>query len=281
MNKQTFSRRSFLAFTAAIPWEWRSVASTAIPVGIEMYSVRDALKKDLQGTVRAIAGMGYQGLEFYAPYFEWTPTQAKEMKKVLDDLGIRCFSTHNDAAYLKKENVQNAIDLNLILGSKYVVMASSQPKPGLDGWKEIAEALNFAADRLKSSGLKAGYHNHQLEFTPVDGVRPMELLANNTNPSVILQLDVGTCLEAGSDPVAWIRANPGRIGSLHCKDWSPEAGKGYSVLFGEGAADWKAIFSAAESVGGAEYYLIEQEGSRYSELETAMKCLEAYRAKRF
>jgi sugar phosphate isomerase/epimerase len=281
MNKQTFSRRSFLAFAAATPWAWRSVASTAIPVGIEMYSVRDALKKDPQGTVRAIAGMGYQGLEFYAPYFEWTPTQAKEMKKVLDDLGIRCFSTHNDAAYLKKENVQNAIDLNLILGSKYVVMASSQPKPGLDGWKEIAEALNFAADRLKSSGLKAGYHNHQLEFTPVDGVRPMELLAKNTNPSVILQLDVGTCLEAGSDPVAWIRANPGRIGSLHCKDWSPEAGKGYSVLFGEGAADWKAIFSAAESVGGAEYYLIEQEGSRYSELETAMKCLEAYRAKRF
>jgi sugar phosphate isomerase/epimerase len=281
MNKQTFSRRSFLAFTAAMPWAWRSVASTTIPVGIEMYSVRDALKKDPQGTVRAIAGMGYQGLEFYAPYFTWTPTQAKEMKKVLDDLGIRCFSTHNDAAYLKKENVQNAIDLNLILGSKYVVMASSQPKPGLDGWKEIAEALNFAADRLKSSGLKAGYHNHQLEFTPVDGVRPIEVLAKNTNPSVVLQLDVGTCLEAGSDPVAWIRANPGRIGSLHCKDWSPEAGKGYSVLFGEGAADWKAIFAAAESVGGVEYYLIEQEGSRYSELETATKCLEAYRAKRF
>ena len=281
MNKQSFSRRSFLAFTVVMPWAWRSVASTAIPVGIEMYSVRDALKKDPQGTVRAIAGMGYQGLEFYAPYFAWTLTQAKEMKKVLDDLGIRCFSTHNDAAYLNKENVQKAIDLNLILGSKYVVMASSQPKPGLDGWKEIAEALNFAADRLKSSALKAGYHNHQLEFTPVDGVRPMEVLAKNTNPSVILQLDVGTCLEAGSDPVAWIRANPGRIGSLHCKDWSPEAGKGYSVLFGEGAADWKAIFAAAESVGGAEYYLIEQEGSRYSELETAMKCLEAYRAKRF
>src|SRR5260370_28216207 len=81
MNKQTFSRRSFLAFTAAMPWAWRSVASTAIPVGIEMYSVRDTLKKDPQGTVRAIARMGYQGLEFYAPYFKWTPTQAKEMKR--------------------------------------------------------------------------------------------------------------------------------------------------------------------------------------------------------
>ncbi len=281
MNPTTFSRRCFLAFTAVMPWAWRAGAATAIPMGIEMYSVREALTKDPQGTVRAIAEMGYQGLEFYAPYFEWSLAQAKEMKKLMDDLRIRCFSTHNSADYLTKEKIQNAIELNLTLGSKYAVMASSQPKPGLDGWKEVAEALNYAAEKLEAAGLKAGYHNHQLEFTPVGGVRPMEVLAKNTKPSVMLQLDVGTCVEVGSDPVAWIRANPGRIRSLHCKDWSPEAGKGYSVLFGEGKADWKGIFAAASSVGGAEYYLIEQEGSRYSELETAKKCLEAYRAKHF
>jgi sugar phosphate isomerase/epimerase len=250
-------------------------------MGIEMYSVRDELKKDPQGTVRAIAAMGYQGLEFYAPYFEWSQAQAKEMRKLLDDLGIRCFSTHNDASFLNKEHIQKAGDLNQILGSKYVVMASSQPKPGLDGWKEIADALNLAADTLQASGLKTGYHNHQTEFTPVDGVRPLEVLAKNTKPSVMLQLDVGTCLEAGSDPAVWIRSNPGRIHSVHCKDWSPEPGKGYSVLFAEGVANWKTIFAAAQSVGGAEYYLMEQEGSRYPELETAKKCLEAYRAKDF
>jgi sugar phosphate isomerase/epimerase len=93
----------------------------------------------------------------------------------------------------------------------------------------------------------------------------------------MLQLDVGTCLEAGSDPVAWIRANPGRIRSLHCKDWSPDPAKGYAVLFGEGAVDWKNIFAAAESTGGVEYYLVEQEGSRFSELETAQKCLQEFR----
>jgi sugar phosphate isomerase/epimerase len=282
MKTKPFSRRSFLAFSALMPWAWRAAAAAVkIPIGIEMYSVRDELKKDPQGTVRAIAAMGYQGLEFYAPYFEWSHAQAKEMKKLLDDLGIRCFSTHNDASYMNQEHIQNAIDLNLNLGNKYVVMASSQPKPGLDGWREIADALNFAAEKLEASGLKAGYHNHQLEFTPVDGVRPMEILAKNTKPSVMLQLDVGTCLEAGSDPAAWIRANPGRIRSVHCKDWAPGPDKGYSVLFGEGIADWKAIFAAAESVGGAEYYLMEQEGSRYSELETAKKCLELYHAKGF
>jgi len=280
MDSQTLSRRTFLAFTAMMPLAWRVNASTPIPMGIEMYSVREELKKDPQGTVRAIAAMGYQGLEFYAPYFEWSHTQAKEMKKLVDDLGIRCFSTHNDASYMAPDKIQNAIDLNLNLGSKFVVMASSQPKPGVDGWKAIADQLNLAAEKLEPAGLKAGYHNHQVEFRPVDGVRPMEILAKNTKPTVMLQLDVGTCLEAGSDPVAWIRANPGRIRSVHCKDWSPEPSKGYSVLFGEGVANWKEIFAAAETVGGADYYLMEQEGSRFSELETAKSCLEIYRAQR-
>jgi len=112
----------------------------------------------------------------------------------------------------------------------------------------------------------------------VDGVRPIEILAKNTKPTVMLQLDVGTCIEAGSDPVAWIKANPGRIRSMHCKEWSSEAGKGYTVLFGEGVAPWKKLFEAAEHDGGIEYYLLEQEGSRFSELETAKKCLESFRA---
>jgi sugar phosphate isomerase/epimerase len=90
-----------------------------------------------------------------------------------------------------------------------------------------------------------------------------------------MQFDVGTCLETGNDPVAWINANPGRIKSLHLKDWNAE--KGYRVLFGEGAAPWPKIFAAAERTGGAEYYLIEQEGSDLSEMETARKCLENYR----
>jgi sugar phosphate isomerase/epimerase len=240
--------------------------------------VRNELQRDPQGTVRAVAKMGYQGVEFYAPYFEWSEEQTKQMRKLLDELGIRCFSTHNDSSFMNAENIGRARDKNLILGSKCVVMASAQPAPGLDGWKAVAESLNSAAEQLEKSGLKAGYHNHQLEFTPIEKQRPIEVLAKNTKPSIMLQLDVGTCLEAGSDPVAWIRANPGRIRSLHCKDWSPDPAKGYSVLFGEGSADWKGIFEAAESVGGAEYYLVEQEGSRFSELETAERCLKAFRA---
>ena len=266
---------------ALLPWALRGTAASAastIPVGLEMYSVRDALSKDPMGKVRAVAEMGYQGLEFYAPYFDWSAAQAKDMRKLLDDLGIRSFSTHNDSDYFSGDQLQHAREINLILGSKYMVMASSHGKPGPEGWRRVADTLNAAADKLEADGLKVGYHNHQTEFTVTDGVRPIEILAKNTKPSVMLQLDVGTCIDAGSDPVAWIKANPGRIRSMHCKDWSPDAAKKYSVLFGEGVADWKSLFHAAENGGGIEYYLVEQEGSRFSELDTARKCLQAFRA---
>jgi sugar phosphate isomerase/epimerase len=270
------TRRTFLALSAMTPLAYRAQAATKIPVGLELYSVREALDRDPEGTVRAVAKMGYDCVEFYGPYFSWTEAQTKQMRKVMDDVGIRCYSTHNDEPNLLPENISRARDMNVILGSKYVICAHAEPK-GNDGWKTIADELNAAADKLEPSGIKAGYHNHQPEFTPVNGQRPIEILARNTKPSVALQLDVGTCLEVGSDPVAWIRANPGRIRSTHCKDWSRDPAKGYKVLFGEGDADWKNIFAAAESVGGIEYYLIEQEGSRYSELETAEKCLAAFR----
>ncbi len=277
MATSGLSRRSFVALSAMLPWAWSMRAPNRIPVGLELYSVREELKRDPEATVRAVAKIGYQCVEFYAPYFDRTEAQTKDMRKLLDDLGVRCYSTHNSIDYLSPQNLSRTLDLNRTLGAKYVVVASAEPKSGPDGWKWIADALNSAADKLEPAGLKAGYHNHEPEFTPVNGVKPLEILAKNTKPSIMLQLDVGTCLAAGSDPAAWIKANPGRIRSMHCKDWSPDPDKGYKVLFGEGVADWKNIFSAAESVGGIEYYLVEQEGSRFSELETVQKCLAAFR----
>jgi sugar phosphate isomerase/epimerase len=123
-----------------------------------------------------------------------------------------------------------------------------------------------------------------VEWRPLaGGQRVMDVIAANTPPEFILQLDVGTCVEAGVDPVAWITANPGRIRSVHVKDWAPGNDadeKAFRVLFGEGVAPWKAILAAVESVGGVEFYLMEQEGSRYSELETARRCLDTWRAMR-
>jgi sugar phosphate isomerase/epimerase len=268
------TRRSFLTVLASAPIALRA-ANKRIPVGLELYSVRDELKKDLMGTVAAVAKMGYECVEFYSTYYDWTPDYGKQVRKKLDDLGVRCYSTHNSITSFSSDGIGKAIELNKILGAKYIVLAHPGTVDGIDGWKHVAGILDQANDHMKGDGLHAGYHNHDLEWKPVDGQKPLELLAANTDKSIMLQLDVGTCLETGNDPVAWIENHPGRIRSLHLKDWAPQ--KGYRVLFGEGIAPWKKIFAAAESVGGAEYYLVEQEGSDHPEIETAERCLVAYK----
>ena len=274
MNTNVISRRFFLGAMAAAPLAAAS-ASKSIPVGLELYSVRDELKKDLMGTVRGVAHMGYQCVEFYAPYYDWTTDYAGKVRAGLDELGIHCYSTHNGLKSFTPEGLSKAIDLNKTLGCRYIVLASPGELKGLDDYKRVAETLNRADDTMKGQGLHAGYHNHDAEWKPVEGEKPMELLAATLDKSIMLQLDVGTCLAAGSDPLAWINRNPGRIRSMHVKDWSPQ--KGYKVLTGEGIAPWKKIFAAAEKTGGIEYYLIEQEGSDASEMETVQRCLAAFR----
>jgi sugar phosphate isomerase/epimerase len=263
---------------AAAPWGAAAALAAGkkkIPVGLELFSVREELKKDLTGTVRKVAEIGYACVEFFGPYYQWTADEARQVRKELDELGIRCYSTHNGPVSFTPQGIGKAMELNRILGTRYIVLASAGPVATLDGWKRLAETLEAADRKMQTQGFHAGYHNHEAEWKPVDGQRPLEIIADHTDKTVMLQLDVGTCVAAGADPVAWIRNHPGRIRSLHLKDWSPQ--QGYKVLFGEGAAPWKRIFAAAESVGGAEYYLIEQEGSRYSEMEAAELCLRNYR----
>jgi sugar phosphate isomerase/epimerase len=273
-HTERLSRRTFLAAAAATTLAARA-KSKSIPVGLELYSVRGELKKDLMGTLSAVAKQGYECVEFFAPYYEWTPDYAKQVRKQLDDAGMKCYSTHNNGfTSFTDEGIGKAMELNKILGSHLVIMSTAGKVTTIDGWKKVAETLTKANEKLGEAGMHSGYHNHALEWKAIDGQKPMDVLAENTSKSVVLQFDVGTCVEMGDDPVAWINKNPGRIKSLHLKDWAP--GKGYRVLFGEGVCPWKKIFAAAEADGGVEFYLIEQEGSQYPELETAERCLVTY-----
>jgi len=275
-----FSRRAFLGAAAAAPLAFTTALRGArdVPVGLELYSVRGDLAKDLLGTVAAVGKMGYQVVEFYAPYLAWTPETAKGVRKVLDDSGLKCHSTHNSGPWTAPDTLKKAIELNQIIGSRALIMASAPGRiTGIDGWKGVADQLTSIAEQLKPLGMATGFHNHQIEWREVDGKRPMDVLAAGTPRDVILQFDIGTCLEAGVDPLAWINANPGRIKSVHCKDWS--ADRGYDVPFGEGSAPWKAIFDAVERTGGVEYYLVEQETGAQSigELPMVQRCLDNWK----
>ena len=281
MKRRDFLKTSFAAAASAALSAYATQSATAakkkLPIGLELYSVRDELAKDLMGTVTAVAKIGYEVVEFYSPYFEWSPAYAREVRKKLDDLNIKCLSTHNGRNGLEGDGLKKAIELNQIIGSKTIVMASAGRTESQDDWKKVAEILSQAVQTLKPLKMRAGYHNHQLEFTERDGFRPMPFLAANTPRDVTLQFDVGTCMEVGFDPIAWINSNPGRIRSLHLKDWGKGNDRGYGVLFGEGDTPWNSLLNAAQARGGAEYLLIEQEGSRFTSLETAEKCLANYR----
>lgn len=302
-STHSFSRRQFLALagalpaTLALPSLGRAAGADAAapaptppaarpakyPIGLELYSVRGQLAANLEETLRTVAKIGYNVVEFYAPYADWSIRRGKEIRTLLDDLGLRCYSTHNSfASFQPGASMAHAVELNQVLGSRLMVLASAPGAPkGVEGWKELCGRLSAAAAELAAHGLAAGYHNHQAEWAVLDGAqRIMDVIAANTPPEFVLQLDVGTCMEAGADPVAWIKANPGRIKVLHLKDWAPGEKadeKQYRVIFGEGVSPWKEILAAAESVGGAEFYLLEQEGSRFSEFETAERCLAAWK----
>jgi sugar phosphate isomerase/epimerase len=292
----SLSRRSFLSVSAAVTAAMASPISISAAdeavksseglrkrtIGLELYSVRGELGRDLPNTLKTVAGFGYEIVEFYSPYFKWKPAYAKEVRAQMDDLGLRCYSTHNGFdAFTAGENLAHTIELNQILGTHYVVLASAPGRKGVDGWKSLCEKLAAAQKELEEHGLGAGYHNHAGEWAKLEnGQRIIEVIAANTPKEFVLQLDVGTCEEAGADPVAWVKTNPGRIKVMHLKDWAPgkkEDEKSYRVLFGEGVTPWKELLATAESVGGLEYFLIEQEGSRFSEFETAKKCLENWK----
>ena len=149
-------------------------------------------------------------VEFYSPYFSWTTEQAKDVRKLMDDLGIRCNSTHNgmNCVHGRRHREGDRAEQD----SRSEVHRAGERRPG-ERERRLEDAsretLTKAAEQFRAAGLRAGYHNHKPEFVPVDGKRPMDILAANTPKDFMLQFDVGTCVEGGQDPVAWINANPG------------------------------------------------------------------------
>ena len=249
-----------------------------LPIGVQLFTLRNDLEKDLPAVLKQVGAAGYKYIEFYVPfYFTWTLDQTKEIRMQMEDADLRCTSTHNTMDAFTGE-IGKAIELNQTLGSRYVVSARRPMIANLDGWKSVADALNKGNEKLRDAGLRAAYHNTAVEWKPLEGKKPMEVLMDNTDRSFGHQLDVGTCVAAGTDPVAWIKAHPGRVRSLHLKDWSPE--KEYGVLFGQGKAPWREIFMAAEDKGGAEFYVIEQEMSVEPPLEAVRQDLARYRTLR-
>lgn len=243
-----------------------------IPIGLQLYSVREDCARDLPGVLDQVAKMGYVGVEFAG----YHGRSAAELRAMLDDRGLRCCGTHTGIQTVQDDQLQATIEFALTLGIPYLVV------PGLpeawrnsrDAWRRTAEFFNALSDKLAPHRLLCGYHNHHIEFTPMDGELPWDTFFGNTNCDVVMQLDTGNAMHGGADPIPFLQKYPGRALTVHVKEFSktnPQA------LVGEGDMDWAKFFPLCREVGGTEWYIVEQESYAYPPLECVARCLENLR----
>jgi sugar phosphate isomerase/epimerase len=239
-----------------------------IPIALQLYAVREECAKDFAGTLSAVAEMGYAGVEFAGNYGR----TAAELRGMIAERGLQCAGTHTQLSALMTDELVRTVDFNLALGNKHVVVPSlpAERRASRVAWLDSARLFDEIAAKLEPHGLRLGYHNHRAEFQAVDGELPWHLIFDHVRPSVITQLDVGHALEAGADPVAELRRYAGRATTVHMAEWSAAEPL---ALLGEGDVPWRAVLTACESVGGTQWYIVEQETYRYSQLECARRCL--------
>lgn len=291
-QQESISRRGLLAKSVAAAAVLASTANAApmertrteqstggrrrrIPIGLQLYSVRDDCQKDLPGTIAAVAKMGYEGVEFAGYYGR----SANDLRKLLDDNNLKCCGTHTGLDTLLGDNLSKTIEFNKILGNKYLVA------PGLPGeynsshqaWLNAAKLFNDLAEKVKPDGMLVGYHNHSAEFKAMDGELPWDTFFGNTSKDVIMQLDVGNAINGGVDPLPYIYRYPERAITVHVKEFSKKDDK---ALVGEGDVNWRAFAALCRAVGNTEWYIIEHETYAFPPLECVQKCLQNVREKR-
>jgi len=238
------------------------------PIGLQLYSVREDCKRDLPGTIAAVAKMGYKGVEF-AGYYDRT---AKQLRKMLDDNGLVCCGTHTGLDTLLGDNLVRTIEFNKTLGNKYLIVPGLPEKyrSSHQAWLDTAKLFNELAEKVKPHEMLVGYHNHSIEFTAMDGELPWDTFYGNTRKDVVMQIDVGNAIHGGADPLPYLYKYPGRAITVHVKEFSETNKK---ALVGEGDVNWKAFFALCKAVGQTEWYIVEQESYAYPPLECVQKCL--------
>jgi len=286
MTKPEYSRRGFLAMAAVSAAALRAQNKKHIPVGLLIYAVLADWKRDFNGTLTAVAQMGYEGVEL-TQYESWTPERAREVRKLLDSIKLRVLATHTEPEFfVPGDKMKAAIELNHILGAQTVccVRGLGTSSTGIgyhakatsdaDAWKELTDVLESAAETLHKNQMACSFHNHAVEFQMKDGLRPIDILAKAKG--LVFHVDVAVCRRAGTDPVAFMKQYPGKTECLLLTDGPPDAGR-HAPVFGKGDTPWKDVFATAESVGGIRYYLLTHGATDMTPLETVKKDLEQYR----
>lgn len=256
LSRRAFLRRSVLgaaatAFSAALVPRLR--AEGAKPsLGVQLYSVRDQCQKDFPGTIKAVADIGYKGVEF-AGYYD---RSAREIRKMLDDDGLVACGTHTAYETVQPDQLARTIEFNHTLGNRNLIVPYMEA-PTREAWIKRADEFNALADKLKPESMRIGYHSHQHDFKDFGGEPSWDVFGFHTKPEVILELDTSNCAEGHGDPLAELKKFPGRTRNIHIKAF----GAGPEAVIGEDKLPWRDIFAWCNDEGGTEWYVLEHESS--------------------
>ena len=275
MNRRTFISTSIAATLAASHPSWAADTAHKIDsVGVQLYTVRDAMKTDFEGTIAKVAAIGYKEVEF-AGYFGRSP---KDVRAILDKNGLASPSVHMDYATVEMM-WPKALETAHTIGHTYIICPwideKQRAEPG--GWKRAVDLFNRAGEASKKAGIQFGYHNHSFEFDPAEslgGKLPYDFFLAELDPNfVAMEMDLCWISVAGKDPVAYFEKYPGRFPLVHVKDWVKDASSssgyqgamGQSVKYGgrmadvgQGSVDWKRIF-AQSGKAGIKHYFVEND----------------------
>ena len=239
-----------------------------LPLGLQLYSVRELLPKDYEGTLKKVAAVGYKQVEAAGFYDK----SASQVKQAMQAAGLQCVSAHYPLTTLQ-EKFDETLAFAKELGLEYVVCSSpgfQHPAPAakfedsfknfkLADWRWNAEQFNKVGEKFHAAGLKFGYHNHFMELHKTEGVVPLDELIRQTDPSkVTFEMDCGWVIVGGGNPVDFLHRYPTRISMLHVKDFT-QLNPPKVCELGKGVVHYGPIFHAAAKTGHIKHIFVEQE----------------------
>ncbi len=236
----------------------KQVKASIPKIGVQLWSVKDDLKSDFTGTLKQLADMGFSGVEFANEFGEFSD-HPQSIKATLDTLGLEGSGAHLSFEQLNDKNFSETVEFYQVLGVDILIIPWDERAWHPEGIKEVVTLLNKLSKKLALLGMKVGFHNHQHEFNAYQGSTYWDYLAKNTVNDVILQQDVGWTTFAGKDPVDYVKRYPQRTLTTHYKALYPEGTKGKLPIIGQDIIDWLTLSKTNIAVGGALWFVIEQE----------------------
>lgn len=268
LQQTTVSAAATVAGLSLVGCATGQTAQKKIPLGVQLYSVRNECKTDLPGTLKAIAQIGFRGVEFAG----YHGRSARELRQMLDDNGLVACGTHTGLESIQPAQLAATIEFNQTIGNPYLIVPSMSGKTRAD-WLARATLFNEVAAQLQPLGLWTGYHAHAHDFKLIEGESAWDIFFGHTKPAVVMQLDTSNCRDGGADPVAVLEKYPGRTRTIHIK---PNGG-GPEAVIGEDKINWAGVFSHCETKGNTQWYVVEHETSKQP-LATLQRTMNALKA---